>query len=221
MGIFQRISRIIRSNLNALIEKAEDPEKMLDQLIADMMENLREVKLQVARNMKDEKFLERKVDDNQKLLEEYEKKAVTAIEKDDEELACEALRRKKSYTDITASLRKEFDEQKKAVDLLKTSLKALEIKIEEAKNKKQILLSRKKRAETRLEISDAVSGINEQKDLFDTFDRMAEKVAQSEAMASALLELEKTSIDEKFEQLEREKSVDDELAALKLRLQKE
>lgn len=220
MGIFKRISLIIRSNINALIEKAEDPEKMLEQIIADMNENMREIKLQIARSMKDEKLLEHKVDENRKLAGEYESKALLALEKNSEDLAREALKRKKSYSDITTSLETELDEQRKAVELLKTSYKALELKIEEAKNKRQVLLSRQKRAETQIDLTDTVSSINEQADLFDAFDRMADKVAKTEAMAGALAELDKATIEQKFEQLERDRSIDDDLKALKEKMKK-
>jgi len=220
MGIFKRISLIIRSNINALIEKAEDPEKMLDQIIADMNENIREIKLQIARSIKDEKLLERKVEENRKLCSEYEGKALLALEKNSEELAREALKRKKSYEGIASSLETELEEQRKAVELLKTSYKALELKIEEAKNKRQVLLSRQKRAETLIDLSDTVSSINEQADLFDAFDRMADKVAKTEAMAGALSELDKATIEEKFEQLERDRSIDDDLKALKEKMNK-
>ncbi|MFZ2957611.1 MAG: PspA/IM30 family protein [Candidatus Ozemobacteraceae bacterium] len=220
MGIFKKISLIIRSNLNALIDKAEDPEKMLDQIIADMMENMREIKLQVARSIKDEKILERKVEENQKLVGEYESKAILALEKSDEKLAREALRRKKSYVGIVESMDKELDEQRKAVELLKTSFKALELKIEEAKNKRHVLLSRQKRAETRVDLSDTISSVSDQADLFDAFERMAEKVTNNEAMSCAVIEMEKASIDEKFDKMEKEKSVDVELAALRLKMKK-
>ncbi|MBF0501433.1 MAG: PspA/IM30 family protein [Candidatus Riflebacteria bacterium] len=220
MGIFKKISLIIRSNLNALIDKAENPENMLDQIIADMMENMREIKLQIARSIKDEKLLSRKVEENEKLVLEYEKKALLALEKSDDDLAREALRRKKSYTGIVSSMGRELDEQKKAVELLKTSYKALECKIEEAKNKRHVLLSRQKRAETQVDLSDTICSVSEQADLFDAFERMADKVTRQEAMAQAVLELEKPSIDEKFEKMEREKSIDEEFAALKSRAKK-
>jgi len=220
MGIFKRISLIIRSNINALIEKAEDPEKMLEQIIADMNENMREIKLQIARSIKDEKLLEHKVEENKKLCGEYENKALLALEKNSEDLAREALKRKKSYGGIATSLEAGLEEQRKAVELLKTSYKALEMKIEEAKSKRQVLLSRQKRAETRIDLSDTVSTINEQADLFDSFDRMADKVAKTEAMAGALAELDKTTIEEKFDQLERDRSIDDDLKALKEKMKK-
>lgn len=220
MGIFKRISMIIRSNINALIEKAEDPDKMLEQIIADMNENMREIKLQIARSIKDEKFLEHKVEENKRLSGEYESKALLSLEKNSEELAREALKRKKSYVSITTSLETELDEQRKVVELLKTSYKALEMKIEEAKNKRQVLLTRNKRAETKIDHSETVSSIHDQSDLFDAFDRMADKVAKSEAMAGALAELDKATIEEKFDQLERDRSIDDDLKALKDRMKK-
>lgn len=220
MGIFKRISLIIRSNLNALIEKAECPEKMLDQIIADLIENMREIKLQVARSVKDEKLLERKEEENRKLVNEYEKKARLSLEGNDEVLAREALRRKKSYGEIADSMIKELDEQRKVVELLKASYKALEAKIEEAKNKRHVLLSRQKRAETRIDLSDSLDTVSQQADLFDAFDRMADKVSSTEAMAGAVAEMEKITVDEKFALMERDKAVDDELTALKASLKK-
>ncbi len=218
MGIFKRISMIIRSNINALIDKAEEPEKMLEQIIADMIENMREIKLQVARSMRDEKMLERKVEENDKLAQEYTAKAELALEKGDDTLAREALKRRKSYQSIGESLKKELDEQHKVVEMLQTSFKALEVKIEEAKNKRQILLSRQKRAETQVDLSTTLDGVSEQADLLESFERMADKVSRSEAMASALIDMEKGSVEEKFSKLEEEKSVEDELKLLKDRM---
>lgn len=215
MGIFKRISMIIRSNINALIDKAEEPEKMLEQIIADMMENMREIKLQVARSMRDEKLLERKVEENGKLAHEYNAKAELAIEKGQDDLAREALKRRKSYQSIEESMKKELEEQKKVVEMLQTSYKALELKIEEAKNKRQVLLSRQKRAETQVDLSTTLNGASEQADLLDSFERMADKVSRSEAMASATLDLERDSIEDKFNKMEQEKSVEDELKLLK------
>lgn len=218
MGIFKRISMIIRSNINALIDKAEEPEKMLEQIIADMIENMREIKLQVARSMRDEKMLERKVEENEKLAQEYTAKAELALEKGDETLAREALKRRKSYQNIGESLKKELEEQHKVVEMLQTSFKALEVKIEEAKNKRQILLSRQKRAETQVDLSTTLDGVSEQADLLESFERLADKVSRSEAMASALIDMEKGSVEEKFSKLEEEKSVEDELKLLKDRM---
>ncbi|HNV70083.1 MAG TPA: PspA/IM30 family protein [Candidatus Ozemobacteraceae bacterium] len=218
MGIFKRISMIIRSNINALIDKAEEPEKMLEQIIADMIENMREIKLQVARSMRDEKMLERKVEENEKLAQEYTTKAELALEKGDDTLAREALKRRKSYQSIGESLKKELEEQHKVVEMLQTSFKALEVKIEEAKNKRQILLSRQKRAETQVDLSTTLDGVSEQADLLESFERMADKVSRSEAMASALVDMEKGSVEEKFSKLEEEKSVEDELKLLKDRM---
>ncbi|MBF0544448.1 MAG: PspA/IM30 family protein [Candidatus Riflebacteria bacterium] len=220
MGIFKKISLIIRSNLSALLDKAEDPEKMLEQITADMIENMREIKLQLARSMKDEKMLEKKVEENEKLVEEYQKRALNSVESNDDNLAREALKRKKSYSSIVESLKKELEEQKKSVEFLRTSYKALEVKIDEAKSKKQVLLSRQKRAETKLEMTDNISTINNQAELFETFERMAEKIDHKEALASAVQEIEKVSIEEKFAKLELSKTVDEELKLLKKELNK-
>ena len=214
------MSLIIRSNLNALLEKAECPEKMLDQIIADMMEHLREIKLQIAHSLKDEVMLARKAEESAKLCLEYEKKAMLCLEKDDEALAREALARKKSYGNIAESMSKEHEEQKKAVELLKSSFKALELKIDEAKQRKQILLSRQKRAETKMDMTDAVTTANSAADLFDAFERMADKVSATEAIAGAFVDLEQSVVEEKFNQMERTAAMDDELAQLKAKMKK-
>ncbi|MBF0409279.1 MAG: PspA/IM30 family protein [Candidatus Riflebacteria bacterium] len=220
MGFFKKISMIIRSNINAALEKAEEPEKILDQIIADMIENMREIKLQLARSMKDEKLLERKVEENGKLIGEYEKKAMIALESNDEGLAKEALKRKKSYNTILESIQKELEDQKKSVEFLKTSYKALEVKIDEAKTKRHILMTRHKRAEAKLEMTDTVSSVTNQAELFETFERMAEKINQKDALASAVQDIEETTLEEKFAKLEVSKSVDDELKALKEKMKK-
>ncbi len=220
MGIFSKILLVIRSNINSLVDKAECPEKILDQLIADMNENLREVKLQVTRALKDEKILARKQEDNEKLAADYEAKAIKALEASDEELAREALRRKKTYEDIGAALAREVKEQQEQVELLRTSLKALELKIDEAKNKRHVLLARQKRAEARLDLSTSVTEANKTADLFETFERMADKILSTEAMASASLDMEKASLDDKFALLDKRASVDLELSALKKKLGK-
>lgn len=215
MGILAKIALIIRSNLNALVDQAEDPERIIDQLIGDMHEKLREVKLQVTRALKDEKLLQRKAEENHKLVGDYEQRALEAVEKSDDELAREALRRKKMYQGIAESLDQEHQEQQEAVEVLRTSLKALELKIEEAKSKRQILLARKKRAETRLDLADTATENPGAHDLFATFERMADKIASTEAMASATADMERAGLDEKFERLERRASVERELEELK------
>ena len=155
------------------------------------------------------------MDENRNLALEYEKKAELALEKSLDDMAREALKRKRSYGGIGDAMAKELEEQRKVVDMLKTSFKALEGKIAEAKGKRQVLLPRQKRAETQVDLSTTLNGVSEQADLLDSFERIADKVSRSEAMATATMELEKSSIEEKFTQMEQDKSVDDELKLLK------
>ena len=220
MGMFDRISRIVRSNLNALLDKAEEPEVMLEQLIADLQENMREVKMQIARAIKDEKLLQNKLDDHKGLLTACEEKALVAIEQNRDDLARESLKKKKSYEKMTGGLEAELAEQNKMVQLLKTSYQALEAKIKEARHKRELLISRQKRAETKIGLSETMATTDEQNDIFDAFDKMAFKVAKKEAMASALMEMGNAPEPDSPDPESPVDEIEDDLQLLKMKVKK-
>jgi phage shock protein A len=188
MGIFSRLGTLIKSNLNDVISRAEDPQKMLNQIVLDMQNQLVEAKKQVAVSIADEKRLKKQLDEQGELSKEWERKAMMAVRAGDDTLAKEALRRKQEHDGQVAEYAKQWDLQKQAVDKLKDQLRTLNDKIEEAKRKKNVLIARQKRAEAQRAIQDTMRGLSDT-NAFDTFDRMAQRVDQIEAEAEASTEL--------------------------------
>lgn len=218
MGFFGRLATLIKSNLNDLISKSEDPEKMLNQVIVDMNQQLVEAKKQVAVAIADEKRLQKQYNNEKAVLDEWHKKAMLAVRAGDDELAKEALLRKKEHDNLAKAFEDQWRKQQIAVNQLKTALRALNNKIEEAKRKKNVLIARKRRAEAMKQIQETMSGLADNS-AFETFDRMAEKIDQIEAEAEAGAELsEEYSGDvlkSRFAQLEATSGADAELELLK------
>ena len=211
MGILDRIRTVLKSNINALISKAEDPEKMLNQLIIDMNEQLLEAKKQVAMSIADEKKLERQMLENKSQSEDWEKKAMLAVRAGKDDLAKEALLRKQEYVGYAASFQKEYESQHSSVEQLKDALRQLSGKIEEASRKKNLLIARAKRAEAQKQIQQTMGSLTAGSS-FDTFDRMAEKVDQIEAEADAMKELSSVTEDQKLEDKFKELESSDDSA---------
>jgi len=214
MGILDRIRTVLKANINALISKAEDPEKMLNQLIMDMNEQLLEAKKTVAMSIADEKKLERQALENKAQGEDWEKKAMLAVKAGKDDLAKEALLRKQEYDGYAASFQKEFESQHASVEQLKDALRQLQSKIEEASRKKNLLIARAKRAQAQKQIQQTMGSLSANSS-FDTFDRMAQKVDQVEAEAEAMKELGEVTADQKledkFKELESSDSGSDKL----------
>ena len=222
MGIFSRLGTLVKSNLNDLISKAEDPQKMLNQLVADMQSQLVEAKKQVAVSIADQKRLEKQRDEQGELVQEWERKAMLAVRASDDNLAREALKRKGEHEKQAAEFTKQTQLQKDAVEKLKEQLRTLNDKIEEAKRKKNILIARQKRAEAQKAIQDTMQGLSDTS-AFDTFERMSQKVDQIEAEADASVELgnELTgdTLQQKFKALESGSvGTDTALAELKVKM---
>jgi phage shock protein A len=221
MGFFGRLAQLIKSNLNDLISRAEDPDKMLQQVIADMNQQLVEAKKQVAIAIADEKRLEKQYQNEAAAADEWEKKAMMAVRSGDDDLAKEGLLRKKEHDRLAAQMHTQWEKQRAAVDQLKTALRALNHKIEEAKRKKNVLVSRKRRAEAMKSIQETMSGLRDTS-AFDTFDRMSQKIDQMEAEAEAGAELaEETSGDvlrHRFAELELTSGAEEDLDSLKRRM---
>lgn len=221
MGILSRLATLIKSNLNDLISRSEDPEKMLEQIVLDMNTQLLEAKKQVAVSIADEKRLRAQADQQKALVADWEKKAMLAVRAGNDELAREALSRKKEHLAIAEQYEQQWAKQKQAVDQLKLALRALNSKIEEAKRKKGLLIARKKRAEAQRAIQETMSGLRSSS-AFDSFDRMSEKIERMEAEAEAGAELaEQYSGDvlaQKFQQLEATSGADEDLLELKRKM---
>jgi phage shock protein A len=223
MGIFGRLGTVFKSNINDLISKMEDPEKMLNQMIIDMKEQLVDAKKQVAVVIADEKRLKMQFEEQNAKAQEWEKKAMMAVRAGDDNLAREALARKTEHENRSAEFKKLWEEQKGQADTIRDALRLMTRKIEEAERKKNLLIAKKRRAEAQKTIHATMSGLTDNS-AFDTFDRMSQKIEQQEAEAQAMAEMStasaEASLDEKFKKLEAEQgpAVDDALAALKAKM---
>ncbi|HEY5946863.1 MAG TPA: PspA/IM30 family protein [Kofleriaceae bacterium] len=223
MGIFSRLGTLIKSNINDLITKAEDPEKMLSQVLLEMQQQLVEAKKAVAIAIADEKKLQKQYTSETDKAKEWERKAMVAVRAGDDNLARQALARKQEHETISAQFQQQWIAQKQAVEKLKDALRLLNNKIEEAKRKKNILIARKKRAEAQQQIANTMQGLGDTS-AFDTFDRMAERIqlmeAEAEAGAELAGELSGDTLESKFLQLEQAGGAgeDDALAELKAKM---
>jgi phage shock protein A len=224
MAILERISTVIRSNINYLINKAEDPEKMLDQLLIEMRQQLAEARREVAVAIADEKRLGALLEAELEQVREWERRATLAVQKGDDELAREALRRKADHEQIARGYKQQWDAQKASTDNLKNALRALSEKIEEASRKKNLLVARQKRAQAQKHIHEVMTGLTDTS-AFESFDRMAARVEQMEAEAGAAVELSQElsgePLEQRFRALEGSTDVEQELRALKARVQRE
>ena len=221
MGFLARIARLIKANLNALISGAEDPEKVLNQIIVDMSEQLLEAKKQVALSIADEKRLQKQLESEGERGAEWERRAMLAVRAGDDALAKEAILRKKEHDGLVQQYQAQWQKQKAAVEQLKLALRALNNKIEEAKRKKALLIARQKRAEAQQKIQETLSGLKSTS-AFEAFDQMASKIEQMEAQAEAQAELAEEytgdQLAQKFGSLEAGVGADEDLVALKRKM---
>lgn len=214
MALFDRLNRVIRANLNDLIGKAEDPEKMLEQLIIDMNEDLIKLRQAVAKAIAEQKRTQVQYEQNLTEATKWESRAKLALQKGDETLAREALSRKKALTDSANTQKPLLEQQNASVDQLRKNLLALEAKISEAQTKKSNLIARAKAAKANEEIQKIVGGMSLNGSV-SAFERMENKVLEMEASSQAAGELGGTGLEQQFAALESGSDVEDELAALK------
>ncbi len=218
MGIFERLSRLIRSNINDLIARAENPEKMLTQIIEDMRRQLAEAKQEVAVAIADDRKLRAQVEEERKQAHEWEKRARLAVRENRDDLAKQALMRQSEHMQAAQALHETWIRHKAETEGLKASLRNLNDKIEEAKRKKNLLVARQKRAEATQRIQRTMSSMSD-KSAFDHFERMAAKIEDVERkqLAAAELsdELTGDNLQSEFEALEFDGSTDQQLLELK------
>jgi phage shock protein A len=217
MGLFDRISRVIRSNLNDMVSKAEDPEKMLEQSILEMQEDLVQLRQSVAQAIATQKRTEQQYNHAQNEVNEWLRRAQLALQKGDESLAKQALERKKTFSETANTLKGTVDQQVGQIDTLKRSLIALESKISEAKTKKDMLKARISAAKAQEQLQNTVGRLGSNNALA-AFERMEEKVMLQEARAQSAAELVGNDLESQFALLEAGSDVDDELAALKAQM---
>jgi len=221
MGIFDRLSTLFRSNLNDMISRAENPEKMLNQLILDMKTQLAKAKQEAASAIADEKKLQADAEALKKQAEDWERRAMLAVQEGRDDLATQALMRYNEALQGAQSLHETWLKHKAETENLKVSLRQLNDKIEEAKRKKNILVARAKRAEAQQRIQETMAGMSD-KSAFESFDRMAEKIEATERKAIAAAELQQEfqvdNLVDQFKALEYKGNSDQQLLELKAKM---
>jgi phage shock protein A len=216
MALLERVSTLIRANLNDLIDKAEEPEKMIKQVILDMQNQLMQVKTQVAIAIADQHVLERKQRENTEKESEWIRKAELAVDKKQDDLARAALERSMSYKQMAESFTSLVADQKTEVENLKSALRKLEQKLAEAETKSDMLIAQHRRSRASAKASDAQMAIGDQKKLA-TFDRMKSKVQTAAAVSQAKAELTNNELEDRFAVLEKEDEIERLLNELKAR----
>jgi len=221
MGIFDRLSTLIRSNINDLINRAENPEKMLNQLIVDMRTQLAKAKQQVAAAIADEKRLAAQVDQEKQSAGDWERRAVLAVQETRDDLAKQALLRHNEHAQSAVQLHETWVKHREETEKLKLSLRQLNDRIEEAKRKKNVLVARQKRAEAHKRIQDTMTSLGD-KGVFEAFERMAEQIEHEErkliAAAEVHEDLSGDTLVKQFQSLEVRADADQQLLELKRKL---
>jgi len=214
MALLDRVATLVRANLNDLIDKAENPEKMLKQVILDMENQYMQVKTQVAIALADLHLLQKKKQENLDAHADWMRKAELAVDKHDDALARAALERAMSFQQMSDGFAQQIADQEAQVESLKAALKKLEIKLAEARAKVDLLIAQHRRSRTANRAAEAqLAPTGENR----TFDRMRNKVAREQALGEAHAELLGDDVEGRFHALEREEKVDALLAELKER----
>lgn len=216
MALLERVATLIRANLNDLIDKAEEPEKMIKQVILDMQNQLMQVKTQVAIAIADQHLLLKKQKENEQAADEWVRKAEMAVDKTHDDLARAAIERSMTARSIAASFAEQVADQTTQVENLKNALRKLELKLAEAQNKSDVLIAQHRRARALNRAGDAQLKIGDgSKEA--AFDRVKNKVQHEEALSHAKNELAVDTIDDRLAALEKEDAVEKLLGEIKQR----
>ena len=216
MAVLDRVATLVRANLNDLIDRAEDPEKMIKQVILDMENQLLQVKTQVAISMADHHLLQKKQAEQEDKSAEWMKKAELAVDKQQDDLARAALERYQSFTKLAENYTQQVADQRNQVDALRKALDQLEQKLTEARAKSDVLIAQHRRARALGKANDAQLAVGGNGPAAG-FDRMQRKVMHSEAVSQAKSALVADDLDRRFEVLGKEDEVGRMLEALKAR----
>ncbi len=221
MGIFSKFSTLLKSNINDLISRAENPEKMLNQIILDMRDQLAKAKREVAAAIADERKLRSQLDEEVKQTRDWERRAMLAVKEGRDDLAKQALMRQQEHAQRVQMLEQTWRAQADETEKLKGSLRQLNDKIEEAKRKRNLLIAKQKRAQAQKRIHETMSGLSDTS-AFEAFNRMAEKIEESERKSLAAAEVDEAlgsdNLETEFMRLESgggDSTMDDKLLALK------
>jgi len=216
MAVLERVATLVRANLNDLIDRAEDPEKMIKQVILDMENQLLQVKTQVAISMADYHLLQKKQSEQSDKAAEWMRKAELAVDKQQDDLARAALERFQSFTRLAESYTAQVDDQKQQVDTLRRALDQLEGKLAEARAKSDLLVAQHRRARALERASDAQLAIGGAGPVAG-FDRMERKVQRGEAVSQAKASMVADDVDRRFEAMAKDDEIGRLLDALKAR----
>lgn len=216
MGLMERVSTLVRANLNDLIDKAEHPEKMIKQLMLDMENQMMQVKTQVAVAIADQHMLEQKETENNQAATDWMRKAELAVDKKQDDLARVALERYQSSLRLAESFKEQVADQAVQVESLKTAMRKLEQKLAEAQAKSQLLIAQHRRSRAVGKARDAQMAISGQSSIAG-FDRMKQKVAREAAISQAKTEMTADNVDDKFAMLEKEDEIERLLGEVKAR----
>ena len=216
MGLLERVSTLIRANLNDMIDRAEDPDKMIKQVILDMENQYLQVKTQVAVSIADQHMLEKKLKENEDTGNDWMRKAERAVDKSEDDLARAALDRYQTSLRLAQSYREQVDDQKAQVETLKSALQKLAQKLDEAKSKRDLLLARHRRSIALGKAARAQTAMGDNSNSV-TFDRLKDRVHHSESVATAEVELIADDAGERLTRMDRDVEVDRLLADLKNR----
>ena len=215
MALLERVSTLLRANLNDLIDKAEDPEKLLKQLILDMENQLMQVKTQVAIALADEHLLEKKRKEHETSEADWKRKAELAVRKGDDALARAALERSLSAQHMAAGFAQQLDDQKTEVETLKQALRSLEQKLQETRSRCELMIAEHRRARV-VGRAQKAREVIARKEGDSSIARMRSKIAGAEAQNAASRELlHGDSLDDRFAALEREEQIEALLRGLK------
>ncbi|MDD6278669.1 MAG: PspA/IM30 family protein [Ruminococcus sp.] len=215
MGVFKRLSDILRSNVNDLIDRAEDPEKMVKQIIIDMQTELNKATQNYGKAKASERLAEKKYQDAVKISADWESKAKAALAKGDTELAKKALAKKVKADEDVASYKEMYESISNQTDAIGDQVEILKDKLEEAKSRQAMLIARSQMADTQKNLAKSSGGFDASSS-FEKFNRMEEKIVRKEAEASAFTEIAggEDSLSQSFEDIEKDAKVDAELARL-------
>lgn len=214
MGILDRVSRLVSANINDMIDRAEDPEKMIDQILREMQTNITTARSQVASMIAQEKELQADLKETQELSTEWQEKAKRAITAGKEDLAREALRRKRDNDENSGIYQHQYETQRQTVEKLKQQLGLLESKYQSTLGQRDSLMARQRRAKATRQVGEFTSSLSPL-DAGSELDRMERKIRSTESEAAALAELDSDSMDAQFRELDYDVEIERELEALK------
>ena len=220
-GIFARMTDIIKSNINELLDRAEEPEKMIRQMVREMEEAVNKATASVGTAVANQKRLERQYNEKKAQVEEWQQKAERAVEAGQDGLARRSLERKAVFVKAVEDLEPAMEESRQTAEQLRDQLRELKTKLEEARTREGTLVARHRAAEARKRLAKSISGLGN--DAFSSFERFEQRVETSEAEADAHTEIagEMESIEKEIHQLDQGQDIEDELTALKAKLKKD